>query len=101
VRTREAFFTQWGDRRDQPQATPTSTKSTLSGLICWSQFHAGPVHHVGAGCGFGYWLANAAAALKQFGNLPYTFIGVEGEPTHFRWMKENLIENRLTSIDAD
>lgn len=45
------------------------------------------------GAGWGRWLANAMAALRQVNNLPYTLIGVEPEPTHFKWMREHLQTN--------
>jgi len=45
------------------------------------------------GAGWGRWMANAVAALKQSNNLPYTLIGVEAEPTHFRWITEHLSRN--------
>jgi len=45
------------------------------------------------GAGWGRWICNAAAALKQVNNLPYTLIGVEAEPTHFQWMMEHLAAN--------
>ena len=45
------------------------------------------------GAGFGRWICNAAAALKQVNDLPCTLIGMEAEPTHFGWMKEHLQVN--------
>ena len=45
------------------------------------------------GAGWGRWIANAAAALRQSNPLPYTLIAVEAEPTHFQWMKEHLENN--------
>lgn len=45
------------------------------------------------GAGWGRWLSNAAAALRQHSGLPYRLIGVEAEPTHFQWMKEHLADN--------
>jgi len=47
------------------------------------------------GAGWGRWLANAVAALRQANDLPYTLIGVEPEPTHFRWMREHLKTNAV------
>jgi FkbM family methyltransferase len=48
------------------------------------------------GAGYGRWLANAVGALKQSDNLPYILIGVEPEPTHFKWLKQHL---RLNGVD--
>jgi FkbM family methyltransferase len=47
------------------------------------------------GAGYGRWLANAVAALRQVNNLPYELIGVEAEPTHFKWLKEHLEINNV------
>jgi len=49
------------------------------------------------GAGYGYWTAIAAAALRQTKNLPYTFMPVEADPTHFQWMREHFRDN---GIDA-
>ena len=45
------------------------------------------------GAGWGRWMANAVAVMKQINDLPYTLVGVEAEPTHFQWMKQHLQEN--------
>jgi FkbM family methyltransferase len=51
------------------------------------------------GAGFGRWLVRAALAVKRYhGNLPIKLIGVEAEPTHFRWLKQHLRDN---GIDPD
>src|SRR6266446_2438109 len=47
------------------------------------------------GAGYGRWLANAAAALGYLNGPPYKLIGVEAEPTHFRWLKEHMEDNRI------
>jgi FkbM family methyltransferase len=44
------------------------------------------------GAGFGRWTARGAAAATQRG-LPYTFVAVEAEPTHFEWLIQNLQDN--------
>jgi len=47
------------------------------------------------GAGWGRWLVNAAAAVEQFSGIPCKLVGVEAEPTHFRWMQEHLADNGL------
>ena len=49
------------------------------------------------GAGYGRWMINAWAALKMLGkaDLKTYFIGVEAEPTHFRFMKEHFQANGL------
>lgn len=48
------------------------------------------------GAGFGRWLVRAAVALRLLKPTiqPY-LIGVEAEPTHFRWMVEHFQDNQL------
>ena len=45
------------------------------------------------GAGWGPWTVNAAVALRRIGSLPCTFVAVEAEPTHFRWMRQHLSDN--------
>lgn len=57
------------------------------------------------GAGWGKWLVNGVAALRAHSELPYHLVGVESEPTHFRWMKQHLKDNavdarRATLVDA-
>jgi hypothetical protein len=47
---------------------------------------------LGAGPGRG--IANGAAAARSLGR-PFHVVGVEAEPTHFRWMQEHLRDNRI------
>jgi len=47
------------------------------------------------GAGYGRWTVNAAAALKQHRNLPFTFVAVEAEPVHFQWMVQHLADNSV------
>jgi len=47
------------------------------------------------GAGYGYWITNAAAALRLISNLPHTFLAVEAEPTHFEWITQHWADNRL------
>jgi FkbM family methyltransferase len=46
------------------------------------------------GAGWGRWLAIAAAAARQRA-LPFVLVGVEAEPTHFRWMVEHFAANDI------
>jgi FkbM family methyltransferase len=57
------------------------------------------------GAGWGKWIVAGVAALRQYRPLPYHIVGVESEPTHFRWMKQHLVDNdvnpdRATLIEA-
>jgi FkbM family methyltransferase len=47
------------------------------------------------GAGWGRWLVAGAFAARQLGTLPVRLIGVEAEPTHFRWMLEHFRDNGL------
>jgi FkbM family methyltransferase len=46
------------------------------------------------GAGFGRWTARAAAAARQR-SLTYRFVVVEAEPTHFQWLRQNLLDNGI------
>lgn len=46
------------------------------------------------GAGWGRWIANAAVACRRVGR-DYDLVGVEAEPTHFRWMREHLARNGI------
>ena len=53
------------------------------------------------GAGFGPHLVNGAAALRAYhgSNIPYKLIGVEGEPTSFKWMNEHMKSNGINPDD--
>jgi len=44
------------------------------------------------GAGFGRWLVRGAAAARQRG-VRFSLVGVEAEPTHFRWMQQHFRDN--------
>lgn len=48
------------------------------------------------GAGYGRWLVNAAVALGQVApERRVLLVGVEGEPTHYRWLRRHLRDNGL------
>jgi FkbM family methyltransferase len=47
------------------------------------------------GAGWGRWLMNGAAAARQRGRAPMRLVGVEAEPTHFRWMRQHFRDNAV------
>lgn len=48
------------------------------------------------GAGWGRWLVNAAVALRQLDPArPFLLVGVEAEPTHFRWLEQHLLDNGI------
>jgi FkbM family methyltransferase len=51
------------------------------------------------GAGYGRWLITALCAARQKHlDLKFQLIGVEAEPTHFRWMRQHFMEN---DVDPD
>jgi FkbM family methyltransferase len=52
------------------------------------------------GCGWGRWMALAHLALRQINDLPATFVGVEAEPTHFRWTRQHLEDNGVPQANV-
>jgi FkbM family methyltransferase len=55
---------------------------------------------VALGCGWGRWLIGGAKAAEQKG-LPFHLVGVEAEPTHFRWMVEHFQDNNVDPAQHD
>jgi FkbM family methyltransferase len=51
------------------------------------------------GAGWGRWLMNAAAAARQRDRLRVHLVGVEAEPTHFRWMQQHFKNNSVSAKD--
>jgi hypothetical protein len=49
------------------------------------------------GAGYGRWAVRAAAALRQLRPIPFHLIAVEGEPRHYRWLRQHLSDNRIAS----
>jgi FkbM family methyltransferase len=47
------------------------------------------------GAGWGRWLVNGAAAARANNRLPLYLVGVEAEPTHFRWMRQHFKDNDI------
>lgn len=48
------------------------------------------------GAGYGRWLVSAASALRQKRpGLPFSFVGIEAEPSHFEWLVEHFRNNDL------
>ncbi len=48
------------------------------------------------GAGYGRWLVIAATAVQLYSDLPYYLVGVEAEPTHFRFMKRHFDDNGIS-----
>jgi FkbM family methyltransferase len=49
------------------------------------------------GAGWGRWLINAAAAARRCGVSTLCLVGVEAEPTHYRWMQQHFADNGIGS----
>lgn len=47
------------------------------------------------GAGFGRWLIHGACALRQRGLTNIHLVGVEAEPTHYKWMIQHFLDNGL------
>jgi FkbM family methyltransferase len=49
-----------------------------------------------AGAGYGRWLVSAARASQlRGGDLNCRLIGIEADPTHFKWMRKHFLDNGL------
>jgi FkbM family methyltransferase len=52
------------------------------------------------GAGWGKWMVSGIAALRAYSGLPYRVVGVESEPTHFKWMEQHLQDNGVDTQQA-
>jgi FkbM family methyltransferase len=54
------------------------------------------------GAGYGRWLVNGAFAYRQLNpDGRVRLVGVEAEPTHFKWLAEHLARNGIAASDAE
>lgn len=54
------------------------------------------------GAGWGRWLSIAYGALRRLcPDMPYRLVGVEAEPTHFKWLSEHLQDNGIDLSRCD
>jgi FkbM family methyltransferase len=105
VRTRVAFFSLYEQLADFSQRRQVSAGRPIPNedYFEWITLLEAVVEAkdsftmVELGAGWGRWIVNGIAALRAHSGLPYRVVGVESEPTHFKWMKEHLKDN---SIDA-
>jgi FkbM family methyltransferase len=47
------------------------------------------------GAGYGRWSVRAALALHQLRGLPFHLVAVEGEPRHYRWLEQHMVDNGI------
>ena len=52
------------------------------------------------GAGYGRWAVRAAAALRQLRPMPLHLVAVEGEPRHYRWLRQHMSDNRIDSDEC-
>ena len=108
VRTRVAFFSLYEEladfsRRRQVQAAlpvPNEDYFEWISLLQSVTEAEGSFVMIELGAGWGKWIVNAVAALRAHNALPYHVVGVESEPTHFRWMTQHLEDNDVDLRNA-
>lgn len=47
------------------------------------------------GAGYGRWSIRAAAAVRQLRRLPFHLVAVEGEPRHYQWLQQHMVNNHI------
>jgi hypothetical protein len=47
------------------------------------------------GSGFGRWLVHGANCCRMLGQPIGALVGIEAEPTHFRWMRQHFLDNSI------
>jgi FkbM family methyltransferase len=101
VRTRVAFFSLYEQLADFSQAReiraglpiPNEDYFEWIALLESVRDAEGAFTMVELGAGWGKWLVSGIAALRQGAALPYHVVGVESEPTHFKWMRQHMADN--------
>lgn len=99
VRTRARYFTA-DDGSDHRRAFAATHPPLDEEYFEWVDLlHAvrsaeGTFCMVELGAGWGRWMVNGAFAAKSLG-LDFRVVGVEAEPTHFKWLKQHLKDNGI------
>jgi FkbM family methyltransferase len=100
VMTRNSFVNFWNKPLSQEVVTaplPAFSEEYFEWIDVLEAAVAAEGHFtmIELGAGYGRWMANAVAALRAVNDLPYTLIGVEPEPTHFKWMEQHFEDNGI------
>jgi FkbM family methyltransferase len=103
VRTRVAFFSLYEQLADFSQRRQVSAGRPIPNedYFEWITLLEAVVEAersftmVELGAGWGRWIVNGIGALRAHGELPYHVVGVESEPTHFKWMQQHLRDNAV------
>jgi FkbM family methyltransferase len=101
VRTRVAFFSlyeqlaDFSERRWVHAGRPVPNEDYFEWIALLASVTEAKQSYtiVELGAGWGKWLTAGLVALRNHTDLPYHAVGVESEPTHFRWMKRHLRDN--------
>jgi FkbM family methyltransferase len=102
TRTRAEVLSEWDQRpivhteRHESPGVPLACRETVEWVSLFQALHAAGETFVVAelGAGWGPWLAAGALAARRTGRA-YRLIGVEPEPTHFRWLRRHLDDNGI------
>jgi FkbM family methyltransferase len=108
VRTRTAFFSlydelaDFSERRWVRGGRPVPNEDYFEWITLLESVTEakGSYTIVELGAGWGKWITAGVVALRSHSGLPYHVVGVESEPTHFRWMQQHLIDNDVDLANA-
>jgi FkbM family methyltransferase len=96
VRMRRRFFPDgwWDDLGTSPTQHPPFSEDYFEwvDVLTAAAAASGTFRMAYLGAGFGRWLLSGAAAVARRG-LEARLVGVEAEPTHFRWMERAFRDN--------
>jgi FkbM family methyltransferase len=84
--------------RDARPSYPAASEETFEWLsLLTSVLEAGDSFNmIELGAGYGRWVVAGACALRQKRpSLPFRLMAVEGDPTHFDFMKKHFVDNDL------
>ena len=97
IRTRSEFLAGEALRRMLPGIEPGEDYFEWIDLLDSIMAAKDQYTMVELGAGYGRWAVRAAAALRQLRPIPFHLIAVEGEPRHYRWLRQHLSDNRIAS----
>ena len=100
VRTSIKYNKNWAKAGGRQKPKPLSSWEWIS--LLWAvETSTDSVTLVECGAGWGPWVGRGYVAARMKAKENISIVAVEGEPTHFEYMKEHFNDNAIPESDAD